>query len=596
MAAYYRYVRRPAVRTYLPVVGSLVLGLLAKPMLVTLPFVLLLLDYWPLGRMHERRAVGRLAAEKLPLMAVAAVSALITLHVQTEGGAVMTVDRVPLSDRLANAVLSYAVYVQQLVWPVGLAPFYPYVSYSPVDGRVVAAGAGLVLATAACLRWGRSLPYLAVGWLWFLGTLVPVIGLVQVGLQAHADRYTYVPCVGLLILAVWGAADLLTRWRVSVPRQRGLAGAVVVGYAVLTWIQIGYWRNNAFLWAHTLDVTSPDNFMAQQNLGLALSRDGRPQEALPHLVTGARLDPHRTLPQIALALCLVQLGRDEEAIEPLVVANRINPNDTQVREFLGRLLAKAGREEEALPHLLAADPDDPAGVQLKLGMALLGQRLVARARARLEEAVVLAPDRAEAQAQLGLALAMEGRPADAERPLREAVRLDPANAQSRGLLGLVQAHRGDLLGALGHCRAAVAINPKSATARGDLAMVLTALGQVAEAQREYATAARLDRTWGPNAVLFAWDAAVRRPGLVGLFLARCQARQACEATGYRHPRALLALAAVEAADHRFGEAAELASRARAEAERAGDQRLTREVDFYCQSYRQNQPVLQRDLP
>jgi tetratricopeptide (TPR) repeat protein len=587
MAAYLRYVRRRGVGPYLPVVGALALGLMAKPMLVTLPFVLLLLDYWPLGRWSDLR---RRIAEKVPLLALVLVSVAVTLHVQSAGGAVKDWERFPLDDRLANAILSYVVYVIDTVWPAKLAPFYPYIHRSLSDPVVLAAGVGLLLATAACVWRRRSQPYLLVGWLWYLGTLVPVIGLVQVGAQARADRYTYVPLIGLLVLAVWGLSDLLSRWAVAWSRRVGVAAAGLGACVVLTWLQIGYWQSDILLWTHALEVTGQGNAIVRQNLGMALADGGRPEDALLHLMAGADLDPNRSNPQLALAACLIRLQRPEEAIEALTRASRLSPEDLEVHKTLGALLAQAGRDGEALSHYLAASPGDPAAAHLALGKQLLARQWIARARVQFEQTVALDPSRPEAHFHLGLVRLYEGRPADAERPLRQTVRLDPTSAPALTLLALVLCQQGQHAEGLACCQKAVSLDPGSATNRANLALALSANGQAAAAAREYEQAGRLDPEWAPKALHFAWDAAVGGKQGLGLFLPRCQARQVCEATAYRDPRAVLTLAAVEASDGRFAEAMDLLRRAKQQAERAGTPGLMKDIEEQQELYQAGQSL------
>jgi tetratricopeptide (TPR) repeat protein len=587
--AYLRYVRAPGVGRYLLVAAALALGLMAKPMLVTLPFALLLLDYWPLRR-FGRHSGGRLFAEKLPLLAIATASALITYQVQSARHSVKDLTMFPLEARLANAVVSAALYLRQTVWPDALAPFYPYVSYRLTDWPVVLCGAGLLAATISCIRWRAAAPYLFVGWFWYLGTLVPVIGLVQVGMQARADRYTYVPEIGLAVLVVWGVDDALTRWSVGASNRGRLAVLVLVVLSALTWVQVGHWQSNVALWTHALEATGPDNAMAHQNLGIALEEAGRSAEALPHLARGAELDPDRSLPHINLAACLVHLHREAEALPALQSAARIDPNNLMVRINLGLLLARAGRDEEALPHLLAATPDDPAQAHLRLGGQLMERLLVAKARKHFERAAELAPERSTTHLQVAVARLTEGQPAAAEGPLRAAIRLEPTNDRAHTYLGLVLWSLGQNEEALTCCRRAVALKPDAPAPRLNLALVLNAAGRTADAQAEYAEATRLDRDWIGKAVQGARSAATTRTPDVGLFLPRCQALQACEATSYNAPRAVAALAAVEAADERFPEAVKLLTRARADAERANDTRLLAEIDQHLGLYRERKSL------
>ena len=282
---YVRYAERPGTGRYLAVALGFCLGLMAKPMMVTLPFVLLLLDYWPLARLGQR---GRKAIwEKLPLLGLAGAAAAIAYLAQKHAEAV---NLIPLEARLANATHSYTLYILQTFWPARLAVFYPY----PRDFAfallpLLAEGVLLAVVTTGVIVLRRRAPYLLMGWGWFVVTLVPVIGLVQVGDQAHADRYMYIPMVGLLVMLIWGAAEILEKLRaktLAIP----LAAAACLASAVVSWVQVGYWRNSETLFRHALAVTN-DNKVANNNLGNYLMDSGRLSEALPYFETAVRIDP-----------------------------------------------------------------------------------------------------------------------------------------------------------------------------------------------------------------------------------------------------------------------------------------------------------------
>ena len=300
--AYVRYTERPGWGRYLAVVLGFCLGLMAKPMVVTLPFVLLLLDYWPLAYMQKgwRKAV----LEKIPLIGLSGAAAAITYLVQDHAGAVKAV---PLGTRLANATLSYAIYLEKTFWPSRLAVFYPYprdFAFLPILG-----GAFLLAGvTSGVIVLRRRLPYLLTGWGWFVVTLVPVIGLVQVGGQARADRYMYIPMVGLLIMVVWGAAEILERLRAKVLAVP-VAAAACLACAALSWIQVGNWRNSETLFRHALEVTS-ENSVANHNLGNTLmASPGRLSEAIPYLETAVRIDPDSVPAHTDLGSALARSGR-----------------------------------------------------------------------------------------------------------------------------------------------------------------------------------------------------------------------------------------------------------------------------------------------
>jgi Flp pilus assembly protein TadD len=589
VAAYVRYARGPTAGRYLLVAALLAAGLMAKSMLVTLPCGLLLLDYWPLGRATGpgRVGAGRLVAEKVPLLALAAVAAGVAVYTQGVSGAVAQFEHLPLPNRLANAAISYAAYLYQTAWPAQLGLFYPGVVWG-LSGPVVAAAAGLLAVTAGCVAWGRSFPYLPVGWLWFLGTMVPVIGLIQVGAQARADRYTYVPSIGLLVMAVWGAADLFARARPRVPA--GVAAAVLAACIVLTWVQVGRWADDVTLWTHTLNVTRKPNVVARIQLGIGLSAAGRKEEAVPHWQAVVRLQPDRLI-RLDLAKALVTLGREDEGLPELAGFLEHHPGSKEGRKLYGLLLAQRGRPDEAFPHLLAArdGPRAEFEARVECGQQLFDRQFVPQARDQFERAIALDPADAKARLLLGLAFVFEGRMADAEGALREAVRLAPGDVQALTKLGLVLGKRGAAGEAVGFCERAVAADPLAATLRADYALVLGAAGRPADAAREYAAATARDPKWVATAITVATDALGWKPGL-SLFLPTCQVREACEATGYRRPEAVVTLAAALAVDGDFKGAEAVLLPLRAEAEKAENEAAVAEIDGFLALYRAGRSV------
>jgi protein O-mannosyl-transferase len=384
---YVRYAERPGTGRYLAVALSFCLGSMAKPMMVTLPFVLLLLDYWPLARLGQR---GRKAIwEKLPLLGLAGAAAAITYFAQKHAG---TVNPLPLGARLANAIHSCTLYILKTFWPARLAVFYPY----PRDFAflpVLAEGFLLAIVTTGVIVLRRRAPYLLMGWSWFVVTLVPVIGLVQVGGQAHADRYMYIPMVGLLVMLIWGATEILEKLRakrLAIP----LAAAACLASAVLSWVQVGYWRNSETLFRHALAVTN-DNSVANHNLGSYLMASGRLSEAFPYLETAVRIDPDSAPARTDLGTALGKMGRLPDAIAQLQIAVSLWPDAPKPHISLGTALAYAGRLPEAATEFESAlriDPDN-AVVQSNLGLALSGipGRLPDALR-HLEEADRLRPD------------------------------------------------------------------------------------------------------------------------------------------------------------------------------------------------------------
>jgi tetratricopeptide (TPR) repeat protein len=334
--AYVRYVRSPGRTRYAVVAGLFALGLMSKPMLVTLPFTLLLLDAWPLDRLGKGERARRLVLEKLPLLALAAATSLVTYAVQASAGAVESLRASPLADRAANAVVSYAFYVVKTLWPCGLGTPYPYVEDLPL--AVVAASALLLVGvTAAAVVTRRSRPYLLVGWLWFLGTLVPVIGLVQIGAHARADRFTYVPMIGLLVMFAWWVGSLVPAGRTGRRVTALAAAAAVAAYAVATYAQLGHWRNTETLCRRALAVTA-DNKVAHYNLALYLDRDGRGEEAVEHYREALRIRPGDFDARWNLGNTLMRQQRFDEAAEQFRRILEVSPDSVEPMTKLAAIL------------------------------------------------------------------------------------------------------------------------------------------------------------------------------------------------------------------------------------------------------------------
>lgn len=392
LLAYTRYARRPSIRRYLLVVTTFGLGLAAKQMLVTLPCVLLLIDYWPLrrwqpvtGESPQAQDTGgdspgfppfagiRLVLEKLPLLVLSAALSTLTFWVQVHGGAVRSAEDLPVVFRLMTIPPAYVAYLAKAIWPAQLAVFYPHPAQAQLPWLTSITAALLVLATAAVFY--RRRPWLLTGWLWYLGTLVPVIGLVQVGRQGIADRYTYIPLIGIFIAVVWQIRAFVLSQRLS-PRMAGVLGVVALAsFAACTWVQVGYWRDNVALWQHALEVTGP-NGQVLDGLGEALMREGREGDALPFLSELVKQMPDYDAGHINLAVALLLLGETAEGKLQLQEGLRINPRNTAAQFNLGRLEYSEGNMAEAEVHVreaLRIQPRFPAA------QALLSE-IVARSR------------------------------------------------------------------------------------------------------------------------------------------------------------------------------------------------------------------------
>jgi len=507
--AYAVYVRRPGIGRYLLVLACFALGLMAKPMLVTLPFVLLLLDVWPLGRValdaetagragpaprgKERSIWLQLVWEKLPLFALAAASSLVTWLVQQRGGAVTGFELFPWTLRAENALVSYAAYIGKMLWPARLVVLYPCPQSIP---GWWAAGAFLVLLgiSAVVIRGARRHPYLLVGWLWYLGTLVPVIGLIQVGIQSMADRYTYVPLLGLFIMAAWGVPDLLVRW----PHRRGalpVAGALVIlACAITAQGQVQYWKSGVALWEHAVELTlHMDNYRAHNALGMILKQQGRVSEAIAHFSAAVALNPNLAEAHQNLGRALVDQGRMAEAIPSLTEAVRLMPGNAEAHSELGAALSSQGQIGEAIIHYTEAlrlKPDLPQ-VHNALGYALASEKKISEALFHFSEAVRLKPGFAEAHNNMGLALAGQGKISEAAAHFAEAARLKPDYAEAHNNMGLVLAGQAKFAEAIGQYQEALRLKPDYAEAHNNLGLVLAGQGKINEAIFHFSEAVRL---------------------------------------------------------------------------------------------------------
>jgi len=441
LGAYGWYARKPSVKRYVLVAGLFVLALAAKPMAVTLPFVLLLVDFWPLRRIKgwtqlpnnqtgiDQTSLSRLIAEKVPLLALSAASGFVTVIASRQYGSMRLI--LPLRFRLANAVYSYAMYLWKGLWPARLAVFYPH------SGTTLAAWkvglAALFLAGVSVLVWRKraARPYLVTGWLWYLGILVPAIGLVQVGEQAMADRYAYIPLIGIFVMTVWGFADWAERKQLSFRTQAWVAGIVLAFFALFTGDQIRYWKSADVLWLHAVNVTK-DNFTADVNLAAALMASDRADEAVPYLQDAVRLRPRDAAARLNLAASFALSSRPRDAIREYEAGLPLATDRTSLAgpyETLGRLYEQMGNYAMAIPNYEQSLSIDP-------------QRASARnrlAQARFSEAIRDAAETQSGQSyfRLGQLFQQAGRVADAQAAYQQALKRDPKlNAAQKALDGL----------------------------------------------------------------------------------------------------------------------------------------------------------------
>jgi Flp pilus assembly protein TadD len=472
LLAYERFVRRRGPWRYLLVAGLFAVGLTAKPMLVTLPPVLLLLDFWPLGRIAGSRSRGgglsawrSVFLEKVPLLALSGASVVVTLLAQRTGGAVKDAAFLTLTTRLANAAVAYTGYLGKAVWPASLSFYYPYPLAGHPPWKVGLALLLLAAATGAALGAMRRRPAPAVGLFWFLGMLVPVIGLIQVGGQAMADRYTYLPLVGLFVAGTWASADLVARGRFRVAALGGIAALAVGLLTATAAVQVGAWRDAATLYARALAATS-ENWVVHTNLGVVLAGAGRHEEAIGHYREALRIQPGFAVAHNDLGVSLAALGRHAEAIGHYREALRIRADFAEAWDNLGSSQSAFGSTGDAI--------------------------------AAYREALRIRPDFAKARYNLGVALGRAGRLDDALAAYREALRIRPdfADAHFNAGIALVELGRG--AEAVAHFRGVLNIHPGDAEAWNNLGIALNASGRREEGLAALREARRLRAAAAPK--------------------------------------------------------------------------------------------------
>ncbi|HEV2208529.1 MAG TPA: tetratricopeptide repeat protein [Verrucomicrobiae bacterium] len=478
-----------------------VFGLLSKPMLVTLPFVLLLLDYWPLERLSLRGGasssipLGRLLLEKVPFLVLATASSVVTFLVQRRGGAVST--SLSLPGRISNALVSYVRYLGKIFCPVKLSVLYPHPGYWPI--WQVAAAAALLLAVCGLVAWrARKQPYLAVGWLWFLGALIPVIGLVQVGVQSMADRYTYIPAIGIFLALAWGAGELTRTWPEREKVLAVAAGVVLLSCVALTGRQLKFWQDSQTLFQHAVEVTDR-NYLAYNNLGFFFSNEGKTAEALTNYTKSLEINPRYQDALNNMGYAMAGQKRYPAAIAYYQAALALGTNQLEVHNNLGNALADVGRLDEAIGHyrfVLAKDPEH-AEAHNNLGIALAMQGKLDEAIHEFRTAIRLKPKYAIAHGHLGNALAMQHNLANAIAEYQICLELNPQDAQAHNNLGNALAEQGQLDQAISHYREALALNTNNPETHFNLGMALARQGKRDDALRHLQQALALNPDYTP---------------------------------------------------------------------------------------------------
>lgn len=564
--AYIRYARRPgSVPRYSMVALFFALGLMSKPVLVTAPFILLLLDYWPLGR-FSREAPRKLIVEKLPLLALSVAACFMTWLAENHGHAVRSLAKYSLAMRLENSIVSCVVYVGQMFYPAKLALFYPF----PVDGPsawlVMAAAVVLAGVTVAVFKRRRHHPWLFVSWWWYLIMLVPVIGIVQVGNQSHADRHTYLPQIGLYLALAWGIGEFTAKWRWQRAVPGTLAALIIVAFAGAARVQAAYWKNSITLWSRTLAVTT-NNDVAELNLGNALIQTGQSGQAIDHFNQALAINPRLAEANASLGMALRQQGHLDDAIGQLQKALALKPDDADFLNNLGNALVQKGEWGEAIREFQKAvdlQPGD-ADIHNNLGTAFAQKGDVTGAIAQFQDALTLWPGDAQAHFNLGNAFLQNGNTDAAISQLRAGLAIEPGNAAANNDLAAALFQKGQIDEAIKYFQAALALSPDYFDARINLGNAMLQRGKLDEAATQFEAA--LDHQPNSAAALdglsrVAWRLATSsdpsvRNGPRALELAG----KTCQLTGGNNPKLDAILAAAYAETGQFPQAIATVQRA-----------------------------------
>jgi tetratricopeptide (TPR) repeat protein len=473
------------------------LGLMSKPMLVTWPFVLLLLDFWPLER-WKSGCVWPLIFEKIPFFTLALAASVVTFLVQKQGGAVAVVASLSWDERAANALISYGRYLGMIFWPTDLAIFYPHPAHWPLAEMLLA---GIVLGGISFAAWGRrrQQPFFLMGWLWYGGTLVPVIGMVQVGAQAMADRYTYIPSVGVFIMVVWGVHELVRHHQNRMIALSATGFTALILCAALTRHQLRYWQNSETLFRHALSVTR-DNFIIHYDLGFTLDAAGKIDEAINQYEKALAINSDEADIHSGLGVALTQKNLTDEAIQQFQEALRLKPNDAQTHDDLGLVLNTQGDTDAAIRQFQESFRLQPDFVpaHYDLGVVLNQQGHIDAAISQFETAIQFEPNNAKARYNLGNALAKQGQVDAAMGQFQEVIRVQPENADAHNNLGSLLLKTGGIDAAIGEFQAAIRLEPTNAGTHYNLGNAFLKTGRIDEAINELTEAIRLKPGYAPG--------------------------------------------------------------------------------------------------
>jgi len=476
--AYISYVKKRNILRYLLVFILLSMGLMAKPMLVTFPFVLLLLDFWPLGRLAN---ISRIVWEKIPLFIPVAISSVLTFMAQQKIGAMYSFEALQAKTRIANAFVSYAHYMVKAIWPQKLAVFYPHpfgmLSLWHTFGSVLL----IAVLSFLAIRMLNQYKYVAVGLFWYLGTLVPVIGLLQVGAQGMADRYTYIPLIGLFIIATWGISDLLKKWHYSKIILAVFAIMLISAFSTRSYFQTKHWENSATVFENAIKVTDY-NWLAYNNLGLALMRDGKAEDAVFYYKKALQIKPDYLTALDNLGIALFQLGKLEEALSYYLEALKIAPEYAGIHNHIANVLAAQGKLEKAVNHYTKALLIDPglAITHNNLALALVAQGKLEKAVFHYESAIKKDPEYADAHYNLGYLLLNQKKNRAALSHFAEVIKINSEHAQAYHQIGVILVQMRKLKEASKFIIKAIQINPNFSEAIEHLQLINKSLNLEAE--------------------------------------------------------------------------------------------------------------------
>lgn len=470
MLAYVYYTEKPGVRRYSLVLILFSLGLMAKPMVVTLPFILILMDCWPLGRLQilfsknerylglKQRPLSYLVLEKIPLAVLSAAASVLTVVAQHRGGAVQGLEDLPLSIRLSNALIAYTTYIGKMFWPFELSVLYPHPEIVHIWESV---GSGMLLACLSIIfiMMVRRRPYFAMGWFWYLGSLVPVIGIVQVGAQSMADRYTYIPLIGLFVIIAWGVFALLKNRRYKKAFLTTSAGLVILSLMICTVRQVYHWKDSLSLFEHTLNVTD-NNWIIHNSVGTVLMNEGKYKKAIGHFNEALKIYPECAEAHLALGSVKERQGLWKEANTHYLEALKLNPDYAEAHNNLGNVYALQRQVKPAIEHY--------------------------------SEALRIKPDYANAHINMGNVLAYNGSIKDAMRHYSKALEIKPHHVKTHINVGLVMLHSGDADEAIVHFSEVLSINGNSVRAYYGLARAYQMKGDLDKAIRYYREALQLE--------------------------------------------------------------------------------------------------------